>query len=149
MIHREKVYYYPFCPCVCARAFPNPNQPTNKQTPQRPCTPTKQQHTQPTIQQQVSHLEGKTFDPESTLIKAYANEVVATIRDLVKVNPLFKEHFNFYTQKVDVQDPFKLADFAATLSTADGAELQEVNACLLEELKGPCCCSHHLIIIHI
>lgn len=113
--------------------------------------------------------------------------MVATIRELVKVNPLFKEHFNFYTQKIDVQDPFKvphafvilivsidvcvcfsvgmdgvwvdpsvstppttpptrtynhkhqsilplppqkttrqLADFAATLSTAEAAELQEV-----------------------
>jgi len=49
---------------------------------------------------------------------------VSTVRELVKVNPLFKEHFNFYTQKIDIVDPFKLADFAATLSTAEGPELQ-------------------------
>ena len=48
------------------------------------------------------------------------------------MNPLFKEHFNFYTQKIDIVDPFKLADFAATLSTAEGAELQDV----LEELDA-------------
>jgi ATP-dependent Lon protease len=40
--------------------------------------------------------------------------VVATIRELVKVNPLFKEHFNFYTQKIDVQDPFKASPSAGS-----------------------------------
>lgn len=65
----------------------------------------------------------KITTPNATVPK---KKVVATIRELVKVNPLFKEHFNFYTQKIDVADPFKLADFAATLSTADAGELQEV-----------------------
>jgi hypothetical protein len=54
-------------------------------------------------------------------------QVVSTVRELVKVNPLFKEHFNFYTQKIDIVDPFRLADFAATLSTAEGKELQVGN----------------------
>jgi hypothetical protein len=57
---------------------------------------------------QVSHLDGLPYDPESMLIKALSNEVVSTIRELIKVNPLFKEHFNFYTQKIDVADPFRV-----------------------------------------
>jgi len=57
----------------------------------------------------VNHLDNQPYDTESNLIKAYSNEVVTTIRDLVKINPLFKEHFNFYTQKIDVIDPFKVS----------------------------------------
>jgi nucleoside diphosphate kinase len=53
-------------------------------------------------------LEGRGYDPDSLVIKALSQEVVATIRELVRVNTLFKEHFNFYTQKIDIVDPFKV-----------------------------------------
>lgn len=32
-------------------------------------------HTRKSTNQQVSHLEGKQYDPDSNLIKAYSNEV--------------------------------------------------------------------------
>lgn len=67
---------------------------------------------------QVSHLEGLPYDADSMLIKALSNEVVATIRELIKVNPLFKEHFNFYTQKIDVVDPFRVGGSSAGLAFA-------------------------------
>ncbi|KAJ1458314.1 Lon protease C-terminal proteolytic domain-containing protein [Pelagophyceae sp. CCMP2097] len=62
-------------------------------------------------------------DPMDVL-RALSNEVVAVIRELVQLNPLYREHMQYFTQRVDIADPFKLADFAASLATADGAELQ-------------------------
>merc|ERR1711968_307914 len=53
-----------------------------------------------------------------------SNEIVAAIRELVQLNPLYREHMQYFTQRVDIADPFKLADFAASLATAKGPDLQ-------------------------
>jgi len=58
------------------------------------------------------------------LVRALSNEIVAAIRELVQLNPLYREHMQYFTQRVDIADPFKLADFAASLATAKGPDLQ-------------------------
>jgi len=58
------------------------------------------------------------------LVRALSNEIVAAIRELVQLNPLYREHMQYFTQRVDIADPFKLADFAASLATAPGEDLQ-------------------------
>jgi hypothetical protein len=60
------------------------------------------------------------------LVKALSNEVVGVIRDLVRMNPLFREQTQYFTSRVDMGNPYKLADFAAALTTASGPELQAV-----------------------
>ena len=60
------------------------------------------------------------------MIQAYSNEIVAVIRDLVKLNPLFREHAQYFMSRVQLDNPYKLADFAASLTTAEGEELQAV-----------------------
>ena len=58
-------------------------------------------------------------------MKATANEVVATIKDLLKVNPLAKETLQYFAQRFqDFQDPAKLADLAASMCSADDGALQ-------------------------
>ncbi|KAH8057109.1 ATP-dependent serine protease [Aureococcus anophagefferens] len=57
------------------------------------------------------------------LVKALSNEIVAAIRELVQMNPLYREHMQYFTQRRH-RRPFKLADFAASLATAPGDELQ-------------------------
>lgn len=42
------------------------------------------------------------------------------------MNPMFREHSQYYTSRVDMSNPYKLADFAASLTTAGGDELQQV-----------------------
>ena len=37
-----------------------------------------------------------------------SNEIVAAIRELVQLNPLYREHMQYFTQRVDIADPFKL-----------------------------------------
>ena len=42
------------------------------------------------------------------LVRALSNEIVAAIRELVQLNPLYREHMQYFTQRVDIADPFKL-----------------------------------------
>ncbi|RHY74019.1 hypothetical protein DYB34_003247 [Aphanomyces astaci] len=78
----------------------------------------------------ISAIETPLFDKKNQMIKAYSNEIVAALREIVKMNPLFKEHMQYYSQRIDIHNPYILADFAASVTTGDGEELQSV----LEEL---------------
>lgn len=59
-------------------------------------------------------------------LRAYAMAVVTTLKELVKLNPLQSEAIKMFLSRSTFEDPGKLADFAANLTTASGAELQEV-----------------------
>lgn len=74
----------------------------------------------------VDHWKKLTVTEQSPAIKAYSNELVSAARELVKINPLAQEHMQQWVQRIELTDPFKLADFAAAMTTADGAELQAV-----------------------
>jgi len=59
-------------------------------------------------------------------IKAYGMAVMTTLRELVQLNPLQSEAIKMFLSRSTFDDPGRLADFAANLTTASGAELQEV-----------------------
>jgi len=59
-------------------------------------------------------------------LKAYAMAVITTLKELVKLNPLQSEAIKMFLSRSTFDDPGKLADFAANLTTANGPELQEV-----------------------
>lgn len=59
-------------------------------------------------------------------LKAYAMAVITTLKELVKLNPLQSEAIKMFLSRSTFDDPGRLADFAANLTTANGAELQEV-----------------------
>jgi ATP-dependent Lon protease len=59
-------------------------------------------------------------------LKAYAMAVITTLKELVKLNPLQSEAIKLFLSRSTFDDPGRLADFAANLTTASGAELQEV-----------------------
>lgn len=67
-------------------------------------------------------------DPPGTSeeMKAYSLSIIATIKDLLKVNPLFKEELQIFLGHSDFTEPGKLADFAVALTTASRDELQDV-----------------------
>ena len=52
--------------------------------------------------------------------------VITTLKELVKLNPLQSEAIKMFLSRSTFDDPGRLADFAANLTTASGAELQEV-----------------------
>jgi ATP-dependent Lon protease len=70
------------------------------------------------------HEEPK--EPISDHLKAYAINIVTTIRELLKMNPLFKEELQIFLGHSDFTEPGKLADFAVALTTASREELQGV-----------------------
>ncbi len=62
----------------------------------------------------------------TTELKAYAISVIATIKELLKLNPLFKEELQIFLGHSDFTEPGKLADFAVALTTSTREELQSV-----------------------
>ncbi len=59
-------------------------------------------------------------------LKAYAISIIATIKELLALNPLFKEELQIFLSHSDFTEPGKLADFAVALTTASRQELQGV-----------------------
>ncbi|HYP68045.1 MAG TPA: endopeptidase La [Thiobacillaceae bacterium] len=64
--------------------------------------------------------------PDSEEIRAYAVAIINTIKDLLPLNPLYSEELKFFLNRFSPNEPSLLADFAATLTTANKQELQEV-----------------------
>ena len=69
------------------------------------------------------------YDEQNVLtdeLKAYSISIISTIKELLKLNPLFKEELQIFLGHSDFTEPGKLADFAVALTTASREELQEV-----------------------
>ena len=65
--------------------------------------------------------------PESSEeLKAYSVAIIDCIKELVTLNPLFKEGLGLLLERINVSDPSALADFAASMTTSSGAELQVI-----------------------
>ena len=74
----------------------------------------------------VRYHEDKVEEKQSKVIKAYSISIITTIKELLKLNPLFKEELQIFLGHSDFTEPGKLADFAVALTTAGRKELQEV-----------------------
>jgi len=61
-------------------------------------------------------------------LKAYSISIISTIKELLKLNPLFKEELQVFLGHSDFTEAGKLADFAVALTTATREELQDVLA---------------------
>ncbi len=59
-------------------------------------------------------------------LKAYAVAIIDCIKELVTLNPAFQKGLSFLIERINVSDPGSLADFAASMTTSSGAELQEI-----------------------
>lgn len=72
----------------------------------------------------VNYFEDKVVPSEE--LKAYSISIISTIKELLKLNPLFKEELQVFLSHSDFTEPGKLADFAVALTTASREELQDV-----------------------
>jgi ATP-dependent Lon protease len=59
-------------------------------------------------------------------IKAYAVAIIDCIKELVNLNPLFKEGLSLLIERINLSDPSALADFSASMTTSSGSEIQEI-----------------------
>ena len=75
-------------------------------------------------------VEAQVFEDAPTQLskelKAYSISIITTIKELLKLNPLFKEELQIFLGHSDFTEPGKLADFAVALTTATREELQDV-----------------------
>ena len=59
-------------------------------------------------------------------LKAYSMAIISTLKELVQINPLYSEEIKLFLNRSSLDDPGRLADFAANLTSADGKELQGI-----------------------
>ncbi len=78
------------------------------------------------LRTQVSYFEDEPSRKLSKELKAYSISIITTIKELLKLNPLFKEELQIFLGHSDFTEPGRLADFAVALTTASRDELQEV-----------------------
>ncbi|MBF8263509.1 MAG: lon [Parachlamydiales bacterium] len=75
---------------------------------------------------QVKYHDDTSLEHLSRELKAYSISIITTIKELLKLNPLFKEELQIFLGHSDFTEPGRLADFAVALTTATRDELQEV-----------------------
>ncbi len=59
-------------------------------------------------------------------LKAYSMAIIAALKELVQINPLYSEEIKAFLTRSSMDDPGRLADFAANLTTGEGEELQKI-----------------------
>ncbi len=69
-------------------------------------------------------LDGRPENTEE--IKAYSVAIIDCIKELVNLNPLFKEGLALLIERINLSDPSALADFSASMTTSSGTEIQEI-----------------------
>lgn len=75
---------------------------------------------------QVRYHDDTPLAHLSRELKAYSISIITTIKELLKLNPLFKEELQIFLGHSDFTEPGRLADFAVALTTATREELQDV-----------------------
>ncbi len=87
------------------------------------------------------HVQVEYLDEDDSAstdeLRAYSLAIINTLKELMPLNPLYSEELKFFLNRFNTHDPSPLADFAASLTTADKEELQEVlaTAPILKRLK--------------
>lgn len=81
----------------------------------------------------LTHEDMSTEQTSQREIKALTNEIIKTIRDIISLNPLYRESVSVLLQNGQrvVDNPVYLSDLGAALTNSEPAEQQEV----LEELN--------------
>ncbi len=79
----------------------------------------------PLIMAKVEYVQ-ETEMSDNQDMRAYSLSVVRCIKELIQLNPLYKEELSIFMQHSNIQDPGRLCDFAAALTTAKPEQLQEI-----------------------
>jgi Lon-like ATP-dependent protease len=78
----------------------------------------------------VENLAEEPHDPKSPIIRAVTNEIVNVFKEVASLNSLFRDQISTFSMSQSagnvMQEPAKLADFAAAVSAGEVSELQDV-----------------------
>lgn len=61
-------------------------------------------------------------------LRAYSMAILTTLKELVQINPLYSEEIKLFLNRSSLDEPGRLADFAANLTNSDGQQLQDILA---------------------
>jgi ATP-dependent Lon protease len=78
----------------------------------------------PIIRAKVEYITETGEEKSEDELKAFSVSIINLIKELVQLNPLFKEELGLLMGRINLKDPATLADFAASMTTASGKELQ-------------------------
>ena len=79
----------------------------------------------PVIEWRVEHYDESKFEYNDQM-KAYSMAIISSVKDLIKSNSLFQEELKLFLNRFTLENPGKLADFVASMTTADSHEIQGV-----------------------
>ncbi len=74
----------------------------------------------------VSYHQDKLPPKKKDEVQAYVSNILQTVKDLIALNPLYKEELQIFLNNSEFSQPWKLCDFATALTTASREELQDV-----------------------
>ena len=80
----------------------------------------------PVYKAKVEYLQDTGGQKTEYELKAFSVSIINFIKELVQLNPLFKEELALLMGRINLKDPATLADFAASMTTASGKELQDI-----------------------
>ncbi|KAI9704740.1 MAG: ATP-dependent Lon protease pim1 [Candelina mexicana] len=82
----------------------------------------------------VENLTEDPYDRKSPVIRAVTSEIVNVFKEVANLNPLFRDQISTFSISQSagnvLDEPAKLADFAAAVSAGEVQELQDVLTCL-------------------
>lgn len=86
----------------------------------------------------VDNVPMEPYDKKSQVARAVASEIISVFKEIAQLNPLFRDQIANFSMSQSAgnvfEEPEKLADFAAAVSTGEVNELQEVlESTVLEE----------------
>ncbi|MBN2402320.1 MAG: LON peptidase substrate-binding domain-containing protein, partial [Spirochaetes bacterium] len=81
---------------------------------------------EPIIKWKVTHYYGDDNIKVTQELKTYSLAIIASIKELVKSNSLFQEEMKLFLNRFSIEDPGKLADFVASMTSAEPAKVQEI-----------------------
>ncbi|KAI9498574.1 Lon protease C-terminal proteolytic domain-containing protein [Zychaea mexicana] len=78
----------------------------------------------------VENMIDPPYDKKDPMIRAVTSEIVSVFKEIASLNPLFRDQIASFSMSQSAgnvfEEPAKLADFAAAVSTGEPLELQEV-----------------------
>ena len=78
----------------------------------------------------VDNLAEEPYDKKSPVIRAVTSEIVNVFKEVANLNPLFRDQISTFSMSQSagnvIEEPAKLADFAAAVSAGELQELQDV-----------------------
>jgi ATP-dependent Lon protease len=59
-------------------------------------------------------------------MKTYSMAIISSVKELIKSNSLFHEELKLFLSKFTIEDPGKLSDFVASMTSAESSKIQEI-----------------------